>query len=119
MKHQKYAWVTALPAVWLLICTLTAGIQKIFHSDPGIGFIAHAHKFGAAVDQGQIIAPAKSLDQMRHIVFNDYVDASLSAAFVFVVLATLFYGIISARRALANPKPTANEVGPATALNVS
>ena len=30
MKRQRYAWVTIVPTVWLLICTLTAGLQKFF-----------------------------------------------------------------------------------------
>ena len=44
MKRQRYAWVTAAPTVWLLICTLTAGWQKVFHDNPKIGFLANAHK---------------------------------------------------------------------------
>ena len=30
MKRQRYIWVTMLPAVWLLICTTTAGFIKLF-----------------------------------------------------------------------------------------
>ncbi|MGH8441121.1 MAG: carbon starvation CstA family protein, partial [Pseudomonas sp.] len=30
MKRQRYMWVTLLPAVWLLICTTTAGFIKLF-----------------------------------------------------------------------------------------
>ena len=32
------------PTVWLIICTLTAGWQKLFDSDPAIGFLAHARE---------------------------------------------------------------------------
>ena len=28
MKRERYAWVTIMPAVWLLICTLTAGFRR-------------------------------------------------------------------------------------------
>ena len=42
MKRERYAWVTILPAIWLVVCTLTAGLQKIFHPDPRIGFLSHA-----------------------------------------------------------------------------
>ncbi|TWC17886.1 carbon starvation protein, partial [Pseudomonas sp. SJZ085] len=30
MKRQRYIWVTLLPAAWLLICTTTAGLIKLF-----------------------------------------------------------------------------------------
>ena len=45
MKRERYVWVTLVPTAWLLITTLTAGVQKIFHSDPRIGFVALARKF--------------------------------------------------------------------------
>ncbi len=38
MKRQRYVWVTLLPAVWLLICTTTAGFIKLFDANPAIGF---------------------------------------------------------------------------------
>ncbi|WP_210238016.1 multidrug efflux SMR transporter, partial [Mesorhizobium sp. M8A.F.Ca.ET.207.01.1.1] len=49
MKRDRYAWVTAVPAVWLLICTTYAGFIKIFDSNPAQGFLAQAHKFQAAL----------------------------------------------------------------------
>ena len=42
MKRERYAWVTILPTLWLLVCTLTAGLQKILSDNPKIGFLAHA-----------------------------------------------------------------------------
>jgi len=111
MKLQRYSWVTILPTVWLLICTLTAGLQKIFHPSPAIGFWAHAQKFGEALAQGKVLAPAKNLEEMSRIVFNDYVDMWLAVAFVAVVVAMLIAGLISIRKALGSPKVTAIEVG--------
>ena len=109
MKRAKYAWVTALPTVWLLACTLTAGWQKIFHDDPRIGFVAHANKYQAAHDAGEILAPAKSILDMERIIFNDYVNASLAGFFIFVVLAVLFYGIRTVMAARQSNAPTAKE----------
>jgi carbon starvation protein len=115
MKRQRYAWVTLVPTAWLLVCTLTAGLQKVFDPDPKIGFLAHAQKFGDALDAGKILAPAKTIEQMQRIVFNDYVDATLAGLFVLVVLAIAFYGIVSIRRALGTPAITSKEVGGAPA----
>ena len=111
MKRQKFAWVTIVPTLWLLACTLTAGLQKIFHPAPGIGFIAHARYFGDALATGKILAPAKSMAEMQKIVFNDYVDSTLAAIFVAVVIAVLIYGLIGIRKALSPPHVTASEVG--------
>jgi carbon starvation protein CstA len=109
MKRGKYAWVTVVPTIWLLICTLTAGWQKIFHENVKVGFVAHAQKFQAALDQGQVLAPAKSLDQMGRIVFNDYVDATLAGFFMVVVVAVLYYGVRTVMNARSNNSPTVQE----------
>ncbi len=111
MKKEKYAWVTLLPTAWLLICTLTAGLQKLFDPSPAIGFLAQANKFREALAQGQILAPAKTVDQMSRIIFNSYVDAAMAAAFDVVVVAMLVFGVIAARKALASPRVTAVEIG--------
>ncbi len=109
MKRERYAWVTLIPTAWLLICTLTASYQKLFHSNPRIGFLAHARLFSEAAARGEVVAPAKNVEQMRQIIFNDRVDAALTTLFVGVVLVMLVFAVSVARRALANPLPTAQE----------
>jgi hypothetical protein len=59
---------------------------------------------------------AKTLDEMHRIIFNDYVDATLAALFVMVVVAVAIYGVTSIRKALGNPQVTAVEVGSAGAM---
>ncbi len=109
MKRGKYAWVTIVPTIWLLICTLTAGWQKIFHENVKIGFVSHARKFQAALDGGQVLAPAKSPEQMSRIIFNDYLDATLCAFFMLVVLAVVFYGLRTIAAARRDNKPSVKE----------
>jgi carbon starvation protein len=110
MKRQRYAWVTILPTLWLLVCTLTAGWQKIFSADVKLGFLAHASKFQAALDQGQLLAPASSLQAMGRIVFNDRLDAALCALFMAVVAILAVYSLAAIRRALLARGPTTHEI---------
>jgi carbon starvation protein len=109
MKKERYLWITAAPMAWLLVCTLTAGWQKVFSADAKIGFLAHARRFGDALAQGQVLAPAKSLDDMRRVVSNDHVDAALALLFMAVVLIVLLLGVRAALRARRDALPTAQE----------
>jgi carbon starvation protein len=110
MKRQRFAWVTAVPAAWLVICTVTAGVEKVFNPNPAIGFLAHAARMSSAIASGQVLAPAHSLGEMSRLVFNDYVDATLAALFAAVVISVVVYAIIDIRKALGTPKATALEV---------
>ncbi|PXX46018.1 MULTISPECIES: carbon starvation CstA family protein [Aquitalea] len=110
MQKLRYVWVTALPTLWLLIVTLVAGWQKLFHASPKISFLAHADKFATAAAKGEVLAPAKSLAQMQQIIFNDYVDATLTAMFIAVVVAMLLFSVNVIRKALAVKWVTTKEV---------
>ena len=109
MKRGQYAWVTIVPTIWLLLCTLTAGWQKIFDANPRVGFLAHAKKYSAALDEGTLLAPAKSVAQMQQIIFNDYLDAGLAGFFVIVVVSVLFFGIRTIMKARADSRPSTKE----------
>lgn len=109
MKREKFAWVTILPATWLLACTLTASWLKMFSSDPKVGFLAHANKYAEALAQGVLLAPAKTPEAMARIVFNDRLNAGLCALFVMVVLSVLFYSVKTCLSARAKNKPSSSE----------
>ena len=106
MKRDRYAWVTALPAGWLILCTGAASLLKLFSADPRVGFLAHAAKFGDAAARGEVLAPAKSMADMGRIVMNDRIDAALCALFLAVVLSILVYAIRSIRAARRVDHPT-------------
>jgi carbon starvation protein len=93
MGRKAYVWVTLLPTTWLLIVTLTAGWQKLFHENPKIGFLAHANIFKEAYNDGKVLAPATSPAQMKQILINDYVDATICAIFMVVVIVVLISAI--------------------------
>ncbi|WP_334178295.1 carbon starvation CstA family protein [Pseudoxanthomonas sp.] len=101
MKRDRYAWVTVVPAIWLLICTTYAGLIKIFDSNPAVGFVAQAKKYQASIVDGQLLGAAKSMSQMHQVVINSYVNTALTVLFLFVVFSVLFYAvkaILKARR---------------------
>jgi carbon starvation protein len=110
MKRQRYAWVMIVPAAWLVVTTVTAGMEKVFSADTAVGFVSHAWRFSAALAAGTVLAPATSLDTMRRVIFNDYLDATLAALFAAVVVAMVVYGYLSIRKAMGTPKSTAVEV---------
>ena len=109
MKRERYLWIPLLPTAWLLVCTLTAGWQKLFDPNPKIGFIANARRFGEAASRGEVLAPAKSIEEMQRVVFNNYIDAGLTALFVSVVIAIVFFGLRAAFAARSSSAPTTRE----------
>jgi carbon starvation protein len=84
-------------------------MEKIFHSNPKIGFLSNAERFQAALAQDQILAPAKSVAQMNQIIFNNYLNAGLAALFMLVLLSVVFYGIKQCLIALKSNQPTTQE----------
>jgi carbon starvation protein len=114
MKRERFAWVTVVPTAWLIICTVTAGLEKVFSPNPAVGFLSHSHKFGTAAAAGQVLAPAKTLADMHRVIFNDYLDATLAALAVAIVVTVVIYAVFDIRKALTTPKATAMEIGGAS-----
>ncbi len=109
MKQDRFAWVTAVPVVWVSTCTLTAAWQKIFHDNPRIGFLAHAEKYQDAVAHGIVLAPAKSIEQMQQVIVNDYINTTLAALFMSVLVSMLVFGIRTVLQARVAHHPTTQE----------
>jgi carbon starvation protein len=68
--RARYAWVTAVPLAWDVAVTLTASWQKVFSADPKLGFFAQRARYAAALEQGEVLAPAKTIDEMSTVVLN-------------------------------------------------
>ncbi len=109
MKRERYAWVTAIPAAWVALCTLTAAAHKLFNPNPAIGFLAHREKFADALANGELLAPAKSIEQMQRIVFNDTVNAAMTTLLIALVVAMIGFALIAIMKALADPNISARE----------
>jgi carbon starvation protein len=128
------ALVTLLPLLWLLAVTSTAAVQKIWHSDPRIGFLAKARqieveqlpkqeealKAAYAVAAGNAIKSpeAQNLDRvltatlsLRSQRTNQYLDALVTGFFLALVagiflLSLREWVLLVARKKAAEPRET-------------
>ena len=78
----KYVWVTAAPLFWLMIVTSCAAWEKLFATDLRIGFLAHAADLSAKLANGSLSADMSG--KAPQLIFNDYLDAGLTAMFMLI-----------------------------------
>ena len=71
------------PLVWLLSVTMTAGVQKIWHPDRRIGFLAQADHLAGQLASG-LIGEGK-LAETQILIFNNRLDAAVTALFMVLV----------------------------------
>ena len=86
MGRARYAWVAALPLVWLVVVTASAGWQKIFSSDPRLGFLSAASGWASKIEAG---GTAEQLRAWQAQLVNNYIDAGVTALFLVFVLLVL------------------------------
>ncbi|WP_416379967.1 carbon starvation CstA family protein [Gilliamella sp. B3172] len=109
MKRAQYVWVTIIPAIWLLICTTWALGLKLFSNNPQLeGFFYLANEYNRRIAEGTDLTP-QQIDNMHHIVINNYTNAGLSILFLVVVYGIIFFGIKTAIKAFENKQRTDKE----------
>ncbi|MFF7266026.1 carbon starvation CstA family protein [Streptomyces sp. NPDC008159] len=101
----RWAWVTGIPLAWDVAVTFTAGWQKIFSDNPAIGFFALRDKYAAAIDRGELLPGATTMDDMHTIVLNNTVDGVIMAIFLLLVLTVLVNCAVVCVRAVRSPSP--------------
>ncbi|WP_369273320.1 carbon starvation CstA family protein [Streptomyces sp. R11] len=85
----KWAWITGVPLAWDATVTLTASWQKVFSSDPKVGFFKQRQVFQDAIDRGEVLPPAKSMDDMHTVVTNSTVDGVLTAVLALLIVIVI------------------------------
>ncbi len=102
-----FALVTLIPLLWLLAVTMTAGVEKIFHPNPKIGFLAQIKVLDEKVpaleqalatartgaDATAISAAEKALHSNRVLRFNNGLDAVVAGTFLILVVMILLLSI--------------------------
>ena len=94
-KHgkAKWVWVPGVGLAWDLITTMTASWQKVFSDNPKIGYFEQRSLYTNARDNGDLLAPAKDLDQMQQIITNSTVNGGLQALFAVLTLTVVLSAI--------------------------
>ena len=91
MGKARHIWVTLVPLAWLGSATFAAALQKIFHSNPRVGFVAMAEKLSADLAAGKV--PAAKRVATEALIFTNYLDAVAAGIFLVLVIAILVVSI--------------------------
>jgi carbon starvation protein len=89
------ALIALVPLLWLLAVTMTAGVEKIWHPNPKIGFLAQAswlkeHEMAEA----KMVEDAHEVIRKNHILrFNNQLDAVVAGTFLFLVSAIFLISV--------------------------
>ena len=84
-----------IPLIWLLTVTFTAGVQKIWHPDPRIGFLAQAKSLedkinfpgspAQSVDPKWLAEKAAQIPAWKTLRHNNLLDAGVAGMFLVLV----------------------------------
>jgi carbon starvation protein len=105
--RPAFALITFVPLVWLLTATMTAGVEKIDHPDPRIGFLAQARLLRTArpaLEQSlasakatgaadTILAAELALRTNRVLHFNNLLDAAVAVVLLLLTTAILLVSL--------------------------
>ena len=109
------ALLTLIPLIWLVSVTFTAGVQKIWHSDPRIGFLAQAklldQKINSPGTTAQSVDP-KWLAEKKAMSatwatqrWNNLLDAVVAGTFLTLVSVVLLLSLYEWWLLLSRRKP--------------
>jgi carbon starvation protein len=94
----RYAAVTLVPLAWLVAVTFTAAWNKVMNQDPRIGFWAHAELLASQIAAGT--AP----NNAARLIFNDRLDAVVTAGLVLLVALVVVESALVWGRVLSGRK---------------
>ncbi len=107
LGKARYTLVTLLPLAWLVAVTFTASWQKIFSTDPRVGFLAQAQQF-AAQAAGE---PARA-HELSRLIFNNRLDAVVTGILLVLVFTMLVESVLEWVRVLSGRKAAVTNEAP-------
>jgi len=88
--RYRWAWVAGLPLVWDLIVTMTASYQKVFSSNPTLGYWAQHQAFLDAKASGaETFGSAGTPEAIDAVIRNTFIQGTLSIVFAGLVLVVV------------------------------
>ncbi|MGP8055811.1 MAG: carbon starvation CstA family protein [Limisphaerales bacterium] len=112
------ALIALVPLVWLVAVTFTAGVEKIFHPDPRIGFLAQAQDYKSKIDHlnESLVKHDKWTDEIgkqtrteinsdQALRFNNILDAVVAGIFLVLVVVILLLSLREWLLLLSRRKP--------------
>jgi carbon starvation protein len=104
----KFAWITGIPLLWLVIITTTAAWQKITSDDIRVGFFSAAHDLTTKLASG--VLPLEKADIAPQLIFNLQLDAWLTLFFVTLLWLIVFDMLrVCSRYLMGKPVPPLSE----------
>jgi carbon starvation protein len=82
----KYAFITAIPMLFVVFNTSFGGLQKIFHPNPQIGFLAHAKFLNNLILNNNLPPTIPSIEVAKRVIFNDYLNVFVLSIYITIVL---------------------------------
>jgi damage-control phosphatase, subfamily I len=122
-----FALITLVPLAWLMIVTVTAGLEKTFSSEPKIGFLAQARRLQTQQpalhqaleaarqigDAAGLSAAQKNLVANHALHFNNTLDAAVAGGFLALVAIIVLLSVREWLRLLARRRsPVLSETTP-------
>ncbi|WP_297193732.1 carbon starvation CstA family protein [uncultured Campylobacter sp.] len=95
MGKMKYAWVTILPAFWILLTTLYASFQKLLPANGDkihdtVSHVATAQIWLKKKEEAILANNEALINKANTIIHNNILDAVLCGFFMIVVFVVLF-----------------------------
>ncbi|MBX3173495.1 MAG: carbon starvation protein A [Gemmatimonadaceae bacterium] len=112
MGKARYAFVTVLPMIWLVIVTTTASLTKIFGADPRVGFLSHAQSIRDTLAAGNLPAGVADAAAAQRLIFNDNLNAIVAGFFLVAVAIILVDSALAWWRVLSGRLPMTTREAP-------
>jgi carbon starvation protein len=112
--RTRFSPIVLVPLAWLSTVTFTAGLEKVFHSNPRVGFLAMAQKLTVDIAEGNV--PTAKLAATRSLIFNNQLDAVVALIFLSLIVAIMIVSVREWWMVLTKRKPAILHEEPAQFL---